>query len=69
MGEPRCEPIDMIELRRSSAVVTRRGDNVRIISVRCSSDEEACDVSNPALTKRCFITELWLPIVPSDSAP
>jgi uncharacterized protein len=38
--EPRWVLIGKIEQKHWSAVVTRRGDNVRIISVRRSRDEE-----------------------------
>jgi len=38
--EPRWVLIGKIDQKHWSAVVTRRGDNVRIISVRRSRDEE-----------------------------
>lgn len=39
--EPRWMVIGTLDGRHWSAVITRRGDNVRLISVRRSRDEEA----------------------------
>ena len=38
--EPRWVVIGMISSRHWSAVITRRGENIRLISVRRSRDEE-----------------------------
>ncbi len=40
MDEPRFLVIGKIKGRHWSAVITYRGDNIRLISVRCSRDEE-----------------------------
>ena len=39
-GEPRCVVIGRIEDRHWSAVITRRNENIRLISIRRSQDEE-----------------------------
>jgi uncharacterized protein len=38
--EPRWLPVGRIDQKHWSAVITRRGENVRLISVRRSRDEE-----------------------------
>jgi uncharacterized DUF497 family protein len=38
--EPRWLPIGKIDEKHWSAIITRRGDNIRLISVRRSRDEE-----------------------------
>lgn len=38
--EPRSLPIGKIDEKHWSAIITRRGENIRVISVRRSRDEE-----------------------------